>query len=119
MTAPPVIPTRYTSQQVRHLAGITYRQLDYWVRIGILEADWRLHDLRTITDLQGIGYNRVFSPAELVKAQAMAQMLADGISFQQAKRAVIAGHRVVWALVPLPAEPDLGDSELEPAEVTP
>lgn len=110
MSAAPLL-TRYTSQEVRRLAGISYRQLDYWCRIGILQFDWRLHDNRTITDLEGIGYHRVFSPTELVKAQAMAQMLADGVSFQQAKKAVKAGQRVVWAIVPLPAEPDVPDDE--------
>ncbi len=49
--------------------GITYRQLDYWVRLGLLKP---LH-------LGGSGINREWTRAELEVARLMGRLVAAGL----------------------------------------
>ena len=61
-----------TSTELAALADITYRQLDYWTRTGLLD---------TITQaLPGSGYTRAFDRTQVTKATALRDLLAAGVS---------------------------------------
>jgi hypothetical protein len=63
---------RYTAADLIEATGITYRQLDYWVREGLL----RLAN----PEQSGSGSTRLFLPEELTVARALAHLSAGGIS---------------------------------------
>jgi DNA-binding transcriptional MerR regulator len=62
------------------LAGITYRQLDYWARTGLLRP--------SIADARGSGTQRVYSYTDLLELKVIKQLIDAGISLQRARRAV-------------------------------
>jgi DNA-binding transcriptional MerR regulator len=84
---------RYTSEQVCELAGISYRQLDYWVRLRHL----RPHNAR-----YGSGHGRVWTHEEALKAVAIAQMLGSGLALWKAAELVTAGRYAALVELPLP-----------------
>ncbi len=57
----------------RHI-GVTYRQLDYWVRQGWLKPAHIVGRPST-----GTGHSRVFMGQEIVKAEHMGRMVAWGV----------------------------------------
>ena len=61
----------YRAPEVCRLAGITYRQLDYWARLGHLEP--------SIRDARGSGSQRLYSSDDVKKARAIAKLLHLGI----------------------------------------
>lgn len=63
--------TTYRAPEVCRLAGITYRQLDYWARAGILKP--------SIRDSAGSGTKRLYSSADIKKARATGRLLHLGI----------------------------------------
>jgi hypothetical protein len=65
--------------------GITYRQLDYWCRIGLL------HPGRQIPDHQGSGSARTWTATELEVARAMGKLTAAGLPPRAAERVARAG----------------------------
>src|ERR1700736_2646631 len=66
--------------QVCALVGITYRQLDYWARTGLLRP--------SIADARGSGTQRLYSYTDVVELKVIKQLLDAGISLQRARRAV-------------------------------
>jgi hypothetical protein len=65
-------PTPLTTRQLCNLAGITYRQADYWTRQGYL---------RTCGPAEpGSGHHRRHRAGELRVALGLAQLLAAGCS---------------------------------------
>lgn len=62
------------------LVGITYRQLDYWARTGLLRP--------SIADARGSGTQRRYSYTDLLELKVIKQLLDAGISLQRARRAV-------------------------------
>lgn len=70
MKAPPR-PDVWSSTEVTRLLGITYRQVDYWVREGLL---------RTALPVEGTGRPRHFDHGELVIAAALAALSAAGVT---------------------------------------
>jgi DNA-binding transcriptional MerR regulator len=62
------------------LVGITYRQLDYWARTGLLRP--------SIADARGSGTQRRYSYTDVVELKVIKQLLDAGISLQRARRAV-------------------------------
>jgi DNA-binding transcriptional MerR regulator len=70
----------YRGPQVCALVGITYRQLDYWARTGLLRP--------SILDARGSGTQRVYSYTDVVELKVIKQLLDAGISLQRARRAV-------------------------------
>jgi DNA-binding transcriptional MerR regulator len=86
-------PVRYTSEQVCQLANISYRQLDYWVR---------LRHLHPRNARYGSGHGRVWTHEEAVKAVAIARMLDDGIVLWKAAELVARGHYAMLAEQLLP-----------------
>jgi hypothetical protein len=60
----------YSSADVVRLAGISYRQVDHWVRLGLL---------RTASPCHGSGTIRRFHPVEINVARILAALRALGI----------------------------------------
>ena len=72
--------TAFADPQVCALIGITYRQLDYWARTGLLRP--------SIADARGSGTQRRYSYHDVLELKVIKQLLDAGISLQRARRAV-------------------------------
>jgi len=70
----------FRGPQVCALIGITYRQLDYWARTGLLRP--------SIADARGSGTQRLYAYTDVVELKVIKQLLDAGISLQRARRAV-------------------------------
>ena len=70
----------FRGPQVCALIGISYRQLDYWARTGLLRP--------SIADARGSGTQRVYAYTDVVELKVIKQLLDAGISLQRARRAV-------------------------------
>jgi DNA-binding transcriptional MerR regulator len=70
----------FRGPQVCSLVGITYRQLDYWARTGLLRP--------SIADARGSGTQRRYSYHDVLELKVIKQLLDAGISLQRARRAV-------------------------------
>lgn len=73
-------PEGFRGPQVCALVGISYRQLDYWARTGLLRP--------SIADARGSGTQRLYSYTDLLELKVIKQLLDAGISLQRARRAV-------------------------------
>lgn len=70
----------YRGPQVCSIVGITYRQLDYWARTGLLHP--------SISQARGSGSQRVYSYPDLVQLKVIKRLLDSGVSLQAARRAI-------------------------------
>lgn len=70
----------YRGPTVCKLIGITYRQLDYWARTGLLRP--------SVADARGSGSKRLYSYRDLLELKVIKQLLDAGVSLQSARRAV-------------------------------
>jgi DNA-binding transcriptional MerR regulator len=70
----------YRGPQVCSIVGITYRQLDYWARTGLLHP--------SISQARGSGSQRVYSYSDLVQLKVIKRLLDSGVSLQAARRAI-------------------------------
>jgi DNA-binding transcriptional MerR regulator len=70
----------YRGPQVCALVGITYRQLDYWARTGLLRP--------SLAEATGSGSKRRYSYRDVLELKVIKQLLDAGISLQSARRAV-------------------------------
>ena len=61
-------------------AGITYRQLDYWARTGLVEP--------SIRSAHGSGSQRLYSFRDILVLKVVKRLLETGISLQQIRAAV-------------------------------
>jgi DNA-binding transcriptional MerR regulator len=61
-------------------AGITYRQLDYWARTGLVEA--------SVRPAHGSGTQRLYSFRDILVLKVVKRLLDTGISLQQIRAAV-------------------------------
>ncbi len=61
-------------------AGITYRQLDYWARSGLVEP--------TVRAAAGSGSQRLYGFRDILVLKLVKRLLDTGISLQQIRRAV-------------------------------
>jgi DNA-binding transcriptional MerR regulator len=61
-------------------AGITYRQLDYWARTGLVEPG--------IRPAQGSGTQRLYSFRDILVLKIVKRLLDTGVSLQQIRTAV-------------------------------
>ena len=61
-------------------AGITYRQLDYWARTGLVEP--------TVRTAGGSGTQRLYSFRDILLLKVIKRLLDAGISLQQIRTAV-------------------------------
>src|SRR5450756_528305 len=70
----------FRGPQVCSLVGITYRQLDYWARTGLLRP--------SITDANGSGTQRRYSYGDVLELKVIKRLLDAGLKLQQARQAV-------------------------------
>lgn len=61
-------------------AGITYRQLDYWARTGLVEP--------SVRDATGSGSKRLYSFRDILVLKVVKRLLDTGVSLQQIRQAV-------------------------------
>src|SRR5664279_127052 len=70
----------FRGPQVCSLVGITYRQLDYWARQGLLRP--------SIADATGSGSQRRYSYSDVLELKVIKRLLDAGLKLQQARQAV-------------------------------
>jgi len=70
----------FRGRQVCAIAGITYRQLDYWARTDLLRP--------SITEARGSGTQRRYSYRDLLELKVIKRLLDAGLSLQSARRAI-------------------------------
>lgn len=70
----------YRGPQVCSIVGITYRQLDYWARTGLLHP--------SISQARGSGSQRVYSYSDLLQLKVIKRLLDAGVSLHAARRAI-------------------------------
>jgi DNA-binding transcriptional MerR regulator len=70
----------YRVPDVCKVVGITYRQLDYWARTGLVTP--------SVRDAQGSGTQRLYSFHDLVTLRVIKNLLDTGISLQRVRKAV-------------------------------
>jgi DNA-binding transcriptional MerR regulator len=68
----------YSSAEASRLAGVSYRQLDYWVRTGFIKP---------ARDARGKGSARRWGPLEVVQLRVARQLREAGVSLQKIRRA--------------------------------
>lgn len=94
----------YSTDEVCRLAHISYRQVDYWIRTGLLTP--------SIRGAAGSGSQRHFSQADLDRVRVVKALLDAGISLQR-----IRHHRTDLRRLALKLVKDLEQLiELVPAE---
>jgi DNA-binding transcriptional MerR regulator len=74
--------TGYRGPTACRAAGITYRQLDYWARTGLVEPGVR--------PATGSGTQRLYSFRDILVLKVVKRLLDTGVSLQQIRTAV--GH---------------------------
>jgi DNA-binding transcriptional MerR regulator len=70
----------YSGPQVCRLVGITYRQLDYWARTGLLTP--------SLAAAKGSGSKRRYDYTDVLELKVIKSLLDSGVSLQRARRAV-------------------------------
>lgn len=70
----------YRVPEVVKIVGITYRQLDYWARTGLVTP--------SIRDAAGSGTQRLYSFEDLVALRVIKSLLDTGVSLQRVRKAV-------------------------------
>lgn len=70
----------YRGSVARTAAGITYRQLDYWARTGLVSP--------TIRGASGSGSQRLYSFKDILVLKVVKRLLDTGISLQNVRTAV-------------------------------
>nr|WP_223399764.1 MerR family transcriptional regulator [Nocardioides rotundus] len=72
--------TGYRGPTACNAAGITYRQLDYWARTGLIEP--------SVRGAKGSGSQRLYSFRDILILKVIKRLLDAGISLQQIRSAV-------------------------------
>jgi DNA-binding transcriptional MerR regulator len=70
----------YRAPQVCSLVGITYRQLDYWARTGLIKP--------SIQSAQGSGTQRRYSFPDIVQLKVVKRLLDAGMSLKKIRSAM-------------------------------
>jgi DNA-binding transcriptional MerR regulator len=70
----------FRGPQVCAIVGITYRQLDYWARQGLVRP--------SIADAHGSGTQRSYSFGDLVRLKVIKDLLDAGVKLQTARKAI-------------------------------
>ena len=71
----------YRGPSACQIAGITYRQLDYWARTGLVEP--------SIRAASGSGSQRLYGFRDILVLKVVKSLLDTGISLQQIRQAVV------------------------------
>ncbi len=70
----------YRVPEVTKIVGISYRQLDYWARTGLVRP--------SVQDAQGSGSQRLYSFQDLALLKLIKRMLDSGVNLQQIRKAM-------------------------------
>jgi DNA-binding transcriptional MerR regulator len=70
----------YRVPEVCRIVGITYRQLDYWARTGLVKP--------SIKDAEGSGTQREYSFQDLAQLRIIKKLLDTGVGLQQVRKAM-------------------------------
>jgi DNA-binding transcriptional MerR regulator len=70
----------YRAPQVCKIVGITYRQLDYWARTGLLKP--------SIRTAKGSGSQRLYSFGDVVQLRVVKRLLDAGMSLNKIRQAM-------------------------------
>jgi DNA-binding transcriptional MerR regulator len=70
----------FRGPQVCAVVGITYRQLDYWARTGLLRP--------SIADATGSGSQRRYSYGDVLELKVIKRLLDAGLKLKQARQAI-------------------------------
>jgi hypothetical protein len=70
----------FRGPQVCKIVGISYRQLDYWARTGLVPP--------SIQPAQGSGSQRLYSFEDLVDLKLIKNLLETGVSLQKVRDAI-------------------------------
>ncbi len=73
-------PMGFRAPQVCAAVGISYRQLDYWARTGLIRP--------SIQSAQGSGSQRLYSFTDLVQLKVVKRLLDAGMSLQKIRTAI-------------------------------
>lgn len=68
--------------EVIRIVGISYRQLDYWARTGLVRP--------SVQDAAGSGSQRLYSFQDLATLRIIKKLLDTGVSLQQVRKAITA-----------------------------
>jgi DNA-binding transcriptional MerR regulator len=71
----------YRVPDVCKLVGISYRQLDYWARTGLVTP--------SVREAGGSGTQRLYSFRDLVQLKVIKKLLDAGVSLQNVRKAVV------------------------------
>lgn len=81
MTAPEPVVCGFRGPEAVRLAGITYRQLDYWARTGLVEP--------SVRPAHGSGTQRLYSRLDVVRLAVVRRLLVDvGMSLDMIRRSL-------------------------------
>ncbi|MEX0875303.1 MAG: MerR family transcriptional regulator [Actinomycetota bacterium] len=70
----------FRGPQACSIVGITYRQLDYWARTGLVRPG--------VKDAQGSGTQRVYSFKDLVHLRVIKNLLDAGVALPKIRKAI-------------------------------
>ncbi len=82
LPTPPLAGIGYRGPTACSAAGITYRQLDYWARTGLVEP--------SVRGASGSGTQRLYSFRDILVLKVVKRLLDTGVSLQNIRAAV--GH---------------------------
>ena len=68
----------FSSKRTAEIAGITYRQLDYWARRDIVRP--------SLTKASGSGSRRLYSYRDLLELRGIKTLIDSGIKLQQVRK---------------------------------
>ncbi len=72
--------TGFSGPTVCRLTGVTYRQLDYWARTGLVTP--------SIAPARGSGSKRAYSYGDVLEVKVIKSLLDAGLSLARARQAV-------------------------------
>ena len=70
----------FRAPEVAKLVGISYRQLDYWARTGLVTP--------SVQDAGGSGTQREYSFQDIVLLKSIKQLLDTGVNLQRIRKAI-------------------------------
>jgi DNA-binding transcriptional MerR regulator len=75
-----VLASGFSGPMVCRLTSVTYRQLDYWARTGLVTP--------SIRSAQGSGSKREYSYGDLLEVKVIKSLLSSGVALARARQAV-------------------------------
>ena len=88
----------YRGPQACNIVGITYRQLDYWTRTGLV--------VPTVQAATGSGSQRLYSFNDLLQLKVIKSLTDAGASLQKVRQAIDHARKMVddWSKVTIVAD---------------